>query len=334
MEKLVVIIDKMPEYAAQLAVYLNGRRGFPYRAVVFPEPKEVRAYIESGAVYAILAAECFEKDVLELALRADVRVFWFCEAENVYNESALYRYQSAKEIEKKLTEKELGDKRKDLRVFGVYSPAGGSCIEKLSGMIADGFVKEGKVLYLPLVPFGIYKRAFEDGMSELLFYIKQREEAVADFFDTLLQKGEGAHSIGPVRWSTDLREITREDMESLLRFLETKTEYETIVIAVGWFDAVGMTVLRCCDAVLTPVWETEDGRAIQAEFLRQLKESGEVEVLSRITEFPLSCDEESVGLLRAAAEAVEKGGKAVGGHKGGNSVPDAGTIKSFGRINR
>ncbi|MBQ9768114.1 MAG: hypothetical protein IJW37_08435 [Lachnospiraceae bacterium] len=332
MEKLVVIMDEMSEYAARLAVYLNGRRGFPYRAVVFSAPEEIKSYVESGAVHAILAAECYEKEVLGTVVNSSVRVFWFCDTKEARGESFVYRYRSAKEIEKRLMEMEKVAKK--LRVFGVYSPAGGVCFERLSEEIGNGFAREGKVLYLPFVPFGIYGREFGDGLSELLFYVKQREEMSVDSFEQLLQTGGGAHRIGPVRWSTELREISKEDIESLLRFLETKTEYDTVVMAVGQFDVAGVTVLQSCDTILTPVWETEEGRRLQTEFLRQLKESGEAELLSRMVEFPLPSDGEGVGFLQAVAEAVKRGGEVSLGDKGGDSVSDTGTVNPFGRTNR
>ena len=262
MEKLVVILDEMPEYAMRLAVYLNGRRGFPYRAVVFSVPKEIKGYVESGAVHAVLAAECYEKEVLGTVVNSSVRVFWFSDTKETRGDAFLYRYQSAKEIEKRLIVTEKVARK--LLVYGVYSPGGGVCFERLAAEIGNGFASKGRVLYLPFVPFGIYGREFGDGLSELLFYVKQREEMCSERFETLLQTGEGAHRIGPVRWSTELREISKEDMESLLRFLETKTEYDIIVMAVGQFDAAGSTVLRSCDAVLIPVWETEEGRRVFA----------------------------------------------------------------------
>ena len=54
LEKLVAIIDKMPEYGERLAKYLNAGRNFPYRAVVFSTAKEVESYMKSDGVYAVL----------------------------------------------------------------------------------------------------------------------------------------------------------------------------------------------------------------------------------------------------------------------------------------
>ncbi|MCH5273278.1 MAG: hypothetical protein J1E35_06355 [Lachnospiraceae bacterium] len=323
MEKLIVIIDEMSEYARQLAVYLNGRRGFPYRAVVFSFAEEAKSCAENGAVYAVLASEQLEKEVLSVGFSEDVRLFWLSETKNLQTESVLYRYRSAKEIEKRLMQPDQN--RKEIPVIGVYSPAGGVGMERLSREIAKGFSKEGKVLYFPFLPFGIYGKESRDGISELLFYVKQRESELPERLCSLMQKGEYVDSFAPVRWSTELRDITKEDMECLLRCIEMKTEYCAAVLAVGQFDAAGSAVLGCCDIVLTPVWDTEEGHKIQEEFLRQLKEAGETGLFSRVTEFLVESGEESVGFSHAVAGAVKKGGEVLAGRKGGNSIPDAGT---------
>ncbi|MGN1085318.1 MAG: hypothetical protein ACI4QX_09945 [Lachnospiraceae bacterium] len=328
MEKLIVIIDEMSEYALQLAVYLNGRRGFPYRAVVFSSAKEAKGYAESGAVYAVLASERLEKDVLSAGMPEAVRLFWLSDTKAVQKASVLYRYQSAKEIEKRLMEVKQG--KKDIPVIGVYSPAGGVGIERLSRKIAEGFSGGGKALYLPLLPFGIYGREAGDGMSELLFYVKQREAELSDRLYSLLQKGERVDSVAPVRWSTELRDITKEDMECLLRRIGAKTGYSAVILTVGRFDAAGTAALGCCDIVLTPVWDGEEGRRIQEEFLRQLKETGETELFSRIAEFAVKNGEESEGFSYAVSEAVRKGGEVLAERKGGNQTPDVGTAESVG----
>lgn len=328
MEKLIVMIDEMPEYARQLAVYLNGRRGFPFRAVVLSSAGEAESYVKNGAVYAVLASDGLEKEVLSLGLPEEVRIFWLSETKYVHKESVLYRYQPAGEIEKRFTKSNRSRKR--IPVIGLYSPAGGVWSEQLSRKIAEGFSKGKKVLYFPLLPFGIYGRESGDGMSELLFYIKQRESRLPERLRSLLLTGERMDSLAPVRWSTELRDIAKADIEYLLRCIETEAGYGAAVLAVGRFDAAGAAVLRCCDIILTPVWDIPEGHSIQAEFLRQLKETGETELLARITEFFVKSGEEREGFPYAVSEAVRKGGEALAERKRGDQIPDAGAVESVG----
>lgn len=304
LEKLVIILDKVPEYATQLAVYLNNRRSFPFRAVVFAFAEEAAEYVNSGAVHAVVAAECFEKEVLRLALSGDVKVFWISENKKLQDRSVLYRYQSAKEIERRLTEE--GEKKsRNVSVIGIYTPGGGREAEPLSYKIAAGFSGFGKVLYLSLFPFGTCNRG-RDGMSELLFFLKQQAADFSERLPGILQSEEGMDVCGPVRWHHELWTFTKEDVENLLCCIESKTEYNTVVFAVGQCDRTGLAVLQCCGKILTPVWETEEGERLQKEFLRQMRETGETGILSGLAEVPVRPGEWS-GDFRAVVEKIRNG---------------------------
>lgn len=322
MEKLVAIIDDVPEYGMRLATYLNSGRTFPYRAVVFKTAEEARGYINSDGVYAVLAAEELEKEVLEVTVGTKVRLFWLSETKDKCYASVLYRYGSAKDIERRLAEQK--ETSRHVPVFGFLSPAGGSEAELLSRKIAERMGRKGKILYLSLFPFGIYGRECRDGMSEALYLIRQSEEGRGIHLQKLLQCGEYMDCIGPVRWYTDLDSITKEDVEALLHGRWEPAEYQAVFAAVGQFDRVGRTVLNCCDFVLVPVWETESGKYIQEEFRRQLKESGETGIYAGMLEFPVKEFADS-SFAEAVTEAVKKGGEAIAGGNGGNTEADAGT---------
>lgn len=331
MEKIVAIIDEMPEYAKHLAVYLNGRRNFPYRAVVFSDVTEVRQYAENDAVYAILAEERLEKEVLGIVAGTEIKLFLISETKNAQSATCLYRYNSAREIERRLIQENV--KEKEIPVIGFFSPAGGAEGELLSRKIAERFGASGKVLYLSFFPFGIYGRECGDGMSELLFYVKQKKAELYSYFCTLLQKADGMDAVGPVRWYTDLQGITKEDIECLLRCIKTNSGYYAVVVGVGQSDGAGKAVLACCDKVIVPVWETEDGQRIQQEFLRQLKECGEAKLYSRIREITVR-GAFPAALSEAADEAVRKEGEIVGRGSGGNTQTDTGTAGFVGGFDR
>ena len=122
-------------------------------------------------------------------------------------------------------------------------------------------------------------------------------------------------SIGPVRWYTDLDGITRADMEVLFQNNLWEVGYRAFWVAVGQFDAVGKMILNCCDFVIVPVWETENGRKIQEEFRRQLKESGETKLYAALLEIPVKEElggvpEETVAMAaRKGVEAIWSAGR-------------------------
>lgn len=327
MEKLVVIIDDMPEYGRRLALYLNACRTFPYRAVLFATAEEARGYIKTDGVYAVVASEGLEKEILEATLGTKVKLFRLSDSRDKGDSSVLYRYGSVKEIERRLSERKEVEKR--IPILGFFSPAGGCEAELLSCEIAKRLSRKGKVLYLSLFPFGSCGRSYTDGLSEALYFVRQEKEGERISLQHLLQCEEHMDSIGPVRWYTDLDSVTKEDIKALLQNDRWDTKYEAFLVAVGAFDRTGRNVLSCCDFMLVPVWETEQGRNIQEEFRRQLKESGETKLYSGMLEFPVK---ETFGQMSEETfeEAVKKGGEAIAGSCGGNTKADAGTAGFVG----
>lgn len=316
MEKLVVIMDVMPEYANRLALYLNGSREFPYRAVVPDNAEEVKNYRNRDAIYAILAAEQLEREVLEVAAGTGIRLFWLSETKGDRQGAVLFRYTSAKEIEKVFLRKETTEKR--VPIIGFFSPAGGCEAELLSRKIALELGKQRKILYFPFFPFGIYGREGYDGLSEAIFFLRQKEARLKEQLKSLLQRGEYMDSLGPLRWSTELGSVTKEDMGALLSPENWETEYGAYFIAVGQWDGAGGELLRLCDRILVPVWGHEEGRRIQEEYRRQLKESGETKLYSGLLEFTVT-DPLSDTMEAAVQCAVEKGGILFGEGPGGDS---------------
>lgn len=316
LEKLVAIIDGMPEYGTRLATYLNSSRTFPYRAVVFSATAEIESYVKNDGVYAVIAAETLEKEVLAAVAGTRARVFCLEETKDNRGRSSLYRYMSAKEIEGRLTE--IKTMQSKIPVIGFFSPAGGYEAEGLSRKIAEGIGRKGRVLYVPLFPFGVYGRDAGDGLSEALYYMRQGTEESRSRLQGVLERGAGMDCIRPARWYTDLWNITKEDMEGLFRGNVWATEYRAFFVAVDRFDQTGRAVLNCCDKVLMPVWETADGLNIAEEFRRQLKESGETGVYSGLIDvrIPKTGDD---AFEAAVEEAVKKGGEAIEGSGGGDS---------------
>ncbi len=304
MEQIVAIVDKMPDYAKRLAVFLNRSRSFPYRAVVFSSAKEAEAYIKSTAVYAMIVAEQYEKDAYEVMAGCGGRLFLISEEEGVFRDNIIYRYKSAKDIKKQIIGTKTAEKRQP--VIGFFSPAGGDGAEELSRRLAEALGEAGRVLYLSLFPFGLCDRDAGDGLSEALYCIRQSKQG-GGAFGQLLHRGGNVDFLGPVRWYTDLEEVTGEDLRLLVKEETWGQSYRAVVLAVGIFDSVGKAALRLCDRIFVPVWERGQSKGISEEFRRQIKESGESGIYAGLTEF--SVEEPLQKAIACLGTALwEKGG--------------------------
>lgn len=304
MEQIVAIVDKLPEYAKRLAVFLNRSRSFPYRAVVFSSAKEAETYIKSTAVYAMIVAEQYEKDAYEVMAGWVGKLFLISEEEGVFRENIIYRYKSAREIKKQIIGAKTAEKR--LPVLGFFSPAGGAEAEGLSRKLAEALAEAGRVLYISLFPFGLCDRDAGDGLSEVLYCIRQKKQGDGAL-GQLLHRGGTVDFLGPARWYTDLEEVTGEDLRLLVKEETWGQSYRAVVLAVGTFDSVGKSALRLCDRVFVPVWERVQSKGVLEEFRRQIRESGESGIYAGLTEF--SAEEPLQKAIACLGTALwEKGG--------------------------
>lgn len=327
MEQYLVLIDPNREYSEALFAYLRENREIPFRTVLATSVAEVEEYLKSGAVRLVLAAEEYEKELLCRVGAGDFHIMWLSEKKTAKRDNIIYRYQSAKRIVKRLCG--MCEKSSAVPLFALFSPAGGVWQERLGQLISEQFSRMGRVLYLSLLPFGTTEQD-NDTMSELLFYARQGEEALKDYLGRCSYGTENPTVFGSVRWSADLQRITAEDIDRILRCAEEQTEFDAVVVVVGSFDIPGLTVMRSACALFVPVEPSAEGTALQAEFLRQLRESGENGILRNMVELSARHFEDTAGLLCAAAEAFRRGGELLGGHQGSASVLDLKEAESFG----
>lgn len=314
LEKYCLIMDDCPEYAKKLELYLNSHTDFGYHAVFLSAPEMAQEYVQSGAVAAILASETLEKEVLLLAGKLDVPVFWLCEEKKKLRENAIFRYQPARFIMEQLGKRE--EKRDSLPVFAVFSPSGGVWQEELFCRVAMGFSEHHRVLCFSLLPFASESRSEENGMSELLFYVKQGREAFLNFLRRQEAYGRNPAMFGPLRWSTDLQNISPSDVEEMIRGGVAAGGYDLILFAVSYYDMAGRSILAASDAIFVPVVPSKAGKDLQEEFIRQLRESGENRILTRMVELSAERFDDGIGILTASYDAVRKGEEIVAGHTG------------------
>lgn len=303
LERYLILIDEEQEYAKALAAFFNSDREFLYRSLVL-SPEEAKEYVKSGVAALILASVTLEKEVIGLLCNTEQKIFWLSEDRTDRRDTVIYRYQSAAQIQKRLE----GSGRVQGRVpaAGLFSPSGGVWQERLCRKIAEGFAEKKRVLFLSFLPFGT-ETVSENGMSELFYFARQGQECLVEFLRNQRNYDGNLTEIGSVRWSIDLQKITAEDIAEILAGIKAAGEYDMIFLAVGYYDEAGLAVMRACDLLFVPVWETEEGQNIHEAFIRQLREGGENKLLRSMKELSTRHFEDGVGVLSAARDAVQTG---------------------------
>lgn len=321
-------MDNRADYARKLASYINESGSFRCRTVVLNNAAEIADYVQSGASCRILASADLEKEVLAAVGSRNLPIFWLCEEKEDRRAGDIFRYQPASSVMRRIAPRENMDKR--IFVMSLFSPSGGSWMEELSVNVATELAKTRRVLLLSLLPFGLPQNRGEEGMSEVLFYLRSGRENYVDYL-LRRERQENPRIISPVRWSVDLSRITEEDVENLTEGAAESEGFDLVIFAVGSMNRAGHSAILASDAIFLARPEDSAGNTLSEEFVRQLRESGDNHALLRLNEFPAPGATEESERMSVALRIAGRGEELLGGNGTISAENDA---SSFGYFNR
>lgn len=283
MRRLVFALFDLQGYMEALSEYF-GTRNFLMECRLFTQKDSLAEYLKGHTVDVLLLGQ--EVKIPELSYLGNVRnIIVLSEGSTVYEESEtdyplLFKYQSAENI---LTEifrvigiGEEAEEGKRTQFIGIYRPYG-QLPPKEEFLRGKG---EVKTLWLDLELLSgdsdagraIQGEAMR-GMSELIFYLKQRSEKLAWKLQPLIQERRGIDYIGPVEDYRDLYSLNREDIDLFLTVLAKETRYEQVIFDVGYLSDSALYLLYCCNRVYMPQaqnsWEENQKNSLENLLTRE-----------------------------------------------------------------
>ena len=197
----------------------------------------------------------------------------------------IFKYQSASDLTKQIVAMLLDQtglpasdpsfqKREDrAQIIGFYSPVRPMIQSMLALTMGQILAEEKKVLYLNFEPYSgmeyLLQKEFGRGLSELLFYIRDRESRLSLRVETLTEKLGNLDYIPPVLAYHDLEEIEPDGFVRLTEKLATETDYEVILLDLS--EVTGLfSVLESCDKIICPYADDPLASAKVDEYERML----------------------------------------------------------------
>lgn len=241
----VVIGDYDQKYVQKLASYLMNYKNHHFFIKAFTEIPHLENHLQNNPTDILLLTEEFY-----LALEAVPRMAILL-VDHVIDSSlkllpTINKYQSCEKLIQDMVTYYTGKSCKELagsigmgqvKLWGVYSPSGGSGKTTLAIALAQEFASRGeKTLFMSLEEVASYGRVFDlDGqtsISDLLYYAKKRS-------DNLLMKLEGIQRVEqttklkflpPPVFVEDMITYEDEDWVYLMEQLLRSTDFENIVV--------------------------------------------------------------------------------------------------------
>lgn len=184
----------------------------------------------------------------------------------------LFKYQSAQNIVKEVLEQIAEDDRihytqhsvvgRTVDFIGVYAPFGGAGVTQYALSMAQGLSKHYKTLYVSLELFqgiqflqdgkkGQGKEHYR-GMSEVIFYLKQRKDKLSLKLESLVVSVDGLDYLLTVEDYRDLYSVNCDDMCLFLKVLLHQSEYEKVVFDIGFIGDSALCLMEQCSQLYMP----------------------------------------------------------------------------------
>lgn len=293
LKKIQIALYDREGYMSCLVGYLCRKSHSVMETRLFTSLEMLKKAAEDGGIDVLLAGEEVAGEIRDLREKIP-QIMLLSEGSQVSEKSdyyLLFKYQSAQNIVKEV----LGQIAEDDRIcytqhsivgrtadfIGVYAPFGGSGVTKYALSMAQGLAKQYKTLYVNMELFqGLnllaegkkgQAQTLSRGMSEVIFYLKQRKDKLALKLETLIISASELDYIMAVEDYRDLYAMDCEDVRFLLKILLQQTEYEKIIFDIGYVSDAVLYLMEQCSQLYMPKPVTQTQKIKEQTFYRFLE---------------------------------------------------------------
>lgn len=281
-------------YMSRLILYLCKKNYQMIESRLFTSLELLKDCAGKGEVDVLLAGEEVLEEVMELE---DVipQIMLLSEGEMLREESKyplVFKYQPVPDIIREVLS-EVADndniyytqqnyRKSTAELIGVYAPFGGGGVTETALDLTKKSAKQRRTLYVNLelfqgLDFLFTKEKGKEkadmpcrGMSEVIFYLKQRKEKLALKLESLIFETEEIEGIATVEDYRDIYQMQTEDMQYFLNVLTNQTEYEKVIFDIGFFNETALYLMTQCEKILMPQAVTRIQQSKESAFRRLL----------------------------------------------------------------
>lgn len=275
-EKNLVICDPEIRYANRLGENISQREELAVRVHICSSFEKLRELSEKKPIHILVLDESYAYEERSSVSASQTFVLGEGNIKDLGEaEHGIEKYRCADEIIReifevyvdKTRENMLRNRRKNkTRLIAVYSPIHRIGKTRFAMELGRECAKSKRVLYLNMEEYAGFQDAGDKGwnLGDLLYYIKQGDENLGVRMQLAVQKSEGLDYLLPVPISSDLKEITLGEWESLLGEIVKGSNYELLILDMSESVQGLFQILDLCDRIYMPVLNDEiSGRKIE-----------------------------------------------------------------------
>lgn len=284
-EKNLVICDKELRYANGLSENISARNEFALRVHICTSLESVMKFKKERELHILIVDEAFAYEDREKMAAEQTFVLTRETCLDLgKKEKEIYKFQSADKILSEVFETYCEQTNSNIlrnirkqkkKLLAVYSPI--HRIGKTTFAIALGkeLAKAERTLYLNFEEYADiderFVRAEGRNLGDLLYYMRQEGANVPLRISTMLAQTGDLDYISPFLMSSDLKEVSFEEWQSLLAAILEASIYETVILDLSESVQGLFEILQYCDRIYMPVLEDEISKRKLQQFEEVLR---------------------------------------------------------------
>ncbi len=286
-KRILAIVDDEKRYAQLLYEFLYAKFPVPMQLLIFSEVSKFKKFAISKEIeIALVAQHLYSRTVKSVSLN---NCYILQEKGKEINLPSIYKYQSSNAILKELISLYADSKnvveisgKKKAEVIGIYSPVGRSGQTTFALFLGKLLAQKKRTLYINLEPFSglasYLSVSTKNNLSDLLYYLNYEEEKFVYKLANMVEYFGNLEFIPPTESFLDLHTITIKEWEKLIKIIQTKTEYEYLILDLSECINGLFGLLRMCNRIYSLVKEDRmaQNKVVQYEKLLKLLEYEDV----------------------------------------------------------
>jgi hypothetical protein len=306
---ILAIYDYEVDYAYGLMDYLNRKGNLELEVRVFTNHESLKECLRDNTIRILLVGQDIQLDDIDCI---GIKLFIILTEQNEKAHElecpSIYKFQSAEHILREILDCYLKQESDDScihytkgngegSIIGIISPSGGSGKSTFAIALGQVLSKEQKVLLLNLeaVP-GQYcldnnRDDNRQGLSDLVYYIKQKKPNIEMKLRSMVKRFNQLDYILPADHYSDLYEMNREDVVSLLEELKNKSGYDVIILDIGYINDSTFEFLKCCNKMYMTMVGDSISKEKEASFHKILSMWEGEDIMTRVHKLQVPYDE-------------------------------------------
>ena len=161
----------------------------------------------------------------------------------------------------------------ECKTVAFFSVQGGGGQSTIAYQLAAHLAQQQKVLFVSFDFVNVYQKFYQEDypvdLAQLMFQIKDRRNAPAEFYKAIVRNQHGVYVLPPFQTIGDIVELTLADLEFLLEQLKQLGEFNYLVLDLNHnVDELNQFLLRQSDKIVAVYSADKFGQVKMEQFKR------------------------------------------------------------------